>query len=83
MAQRIPEDVYFGSGNQGRLRLYDPNASEFKGSPDLIDFAIRHGFYDPQKGPFDFAAATHATTTVTVFTTIRAFGRSRSSSIRL
>ena len=39
MAQRIPEDVYFGSGNQGRLRLYDPNASEFKGSPDLIDFA--------------------------------------------
>lgn len=57
MAQRIPEDVYFGSGNQGRLRFYDPNASEFKGSPDLIDFAIRHGFYDPKKGPFDFAAA--------------------------
>ncbi len=57
MAQRIPEDVYFGSGNQGRLRFYDPNASEFKGSPDLIDFAIRHAFYDPKKGPFDFAAA--------------------------
>ena len=57
MAQRIPADVYFGSGNQGRLRFYDPQAADQLGSPTLIEFAEKHGFYDPKKGPFDFAAA--------------------------
>ena len=36
MAQRIPEDVYFGSGNQGRLRLYDPNRVQRQPRPDRL-----------------------------------------------
>lgn len=57
MAQKIAPDVYFGSGNQGRLRMYDPESTECLGSPTLIEFAQKHGFYDPKDGPFDFARA--------------------------
>lgn len=56
-AQRIPDDVYFASGNQGRLRFYDPEAQDQLASPTLVEFAEKNGFYDPAKGPFDFAAA--------------------------
>lgn len=57
IAQRIPSEVYFASGNQGRLRDYDPNSADTLASPTLVQFAQEHGFYDPKAGKFDFAAA--------------------------
>ncbi len=57
LACRIPEDVYFVSGNQSRFREYDPDDSEnFMASKDLIDFARQSGLYDGQS-PFDFHEA--------------------------
>lgn len=57
MAQKTPSDVYFASGNQGRLRFFDPDDENCMGSPTLIEFAIKNGFYNPNEGKFDFAAA--------------------------
>lgn len=55
MAARIPEDKYFVTGNQGRLRDYDPkDIMNYRGSADLIEFATKNGLYDPAKGKFDF-----------------------------
>lgn len=57
MAQRIPDDEYFASGNQGRLRWFDPEKDDCLASPTVISWAQEHGFYDPANGKFDFAAA--------------------------
>ena len=58
LAQRIPEDVYFSTGNQGRLQKYIKGNSDYMASPDLVEFAIKHGFYDPKKdGEFNFSKA--------------------------
>ncbi len=58
LACKIPDDVYFITGNQGRLREYDPQDKEnFMASADLIDFAIANKLYDPAKGKFDFHEA--------------------------
>jgi dipeptidase len=58
VAARIPQDQYYASGNQGRLRFYKENDPEWLGSPTVISFAVRHGFYDPEKdGEFDFSKA--------------------------
>lgn len=58
LAQRIPDDVYFATGNQSRLRDYDPNDKDnFLAAPRLIEFAQEHGLYDPKKGKFDFHEA--------------------------
>lgn len=58
VATRLPADQYFASANQGRLRFYDPESDDWMGSPNVIDFAVEHGFYDKNSGkPFDFAAA--------------------------
>ena len=58
MAARIPSHSYFVTGNQGRLREYDPKDDHhFLGSEDLIEFAIAHQLYDPTQGAFDFHKA--------------------------
>ena len=57
LAHRCPEDKYFASGNQGRLRDYDPAREDMMASKTLISWAQEHGFYDPSVGAFDFAAA--------------------------
>ena len=58
MAARIPSRSYFVTGNQGRLREYDPKDDHhFLGSEDLIEFAIAHHLYDPTQGVFDFHKA--------------------------
>lgn len=58
MAQRTPKDMYFATGNQGRLTKIDPKSDQFMGSPTLIDWAQKNGFYDPKKdGEFNFAKA--------------------------
>ena len=58
LACRMPEDQYFVTGNQSRFRTYDPNDKEnYLASADLIEFAEKHGLYNPAQGAFDFHEA--------------------------
>ena len=58
LACRIPKDQYFVTGNQSRFRTYDPNDKEnYLASADLIEFAEKHGLYNPAQGAFDFHEA--------------------------
>lgn len=58
LACRIPEDTYFVTGNQSRFRAYNPDDREnFLAPDDLIDFAVKHGLYNPENGAFDFHEA--------------------------
>ncbi len=57
IAQRTPLDKYMATGNQGRLREYDPSNPEQLGAPNVIEWAQEHGFYNPADGAFDFARA--------------------------
>ena len=58
LACRMPKDRYFVTGNQSRFRTYDPNDKEnYLASADLIEFAEKHGLYNPAQGAFDFHEA--------------------------
>ena len=58
LACRMPKDQYFVTGNQSRFRTYDPNDKEnYLASADLIEFAEKHGLYNPTQGSFDFHEA--------------------------
>ena len=58
LACRMPKDLYFVTGNQSRFRTYDPNDKEnYLASADLIEFAEKHGLYNPAQGAFDFHEA--------------------------
>ena len=58
LACRMPKDQYFVTGNQSRFRTYDPNDKEnYLASADLIEFAEKHGLYNPAQGAFDFHVA--------------------------
>lgn len=58
LACRLPEEVYFVTGNQSRFRHYDPEDKEnYLASDDLLDFAKEHGLWDPSEGDFDFHKA--------------------------
>ena len=58
LACRMPKDQYFVTGNQSRFRTYHPNDKEnYLASADLIEFAEKHGLYDPAQGDFDFHKA--------------------------
>ena len=58
LACRMPDDMYFVTGNQSRFRIYDPNdPANYMATADLIEFAQQHGLYDPAAGPFDFHTA--------------------------
>ena len=51
------KDSNMATGNQGRLREYDPEREDMMGSPTVMSWAKEHGFWNPEEGPFDFAAA--------------------------
>lgn len=58
LACRMPKDQYFVTGNQSRFRTYNPNDKEnYLASADLIEFAEKHGLYNPAQGAFDFHEA--------------------------
>ena len=58
LACRMPKDKYFVTGNQSRFRTYDPNEKEnYIASDDVIEFAEKHGLYNPAHGSFDFHEA--------------------------
>ena len=58
LACRMPKDKYFVTGNQSRFRTYDPKDKEnYLASADLIEFAEKHGLFNPAQGAFDFHEA--------------------------
>ncbi|WIF73549.1 C69 family dipeptidase [Proteus vulgaris] len=58
IAQRLPKDKYFATGNQGRLQDYDIKRDDVLGSKNLVEFAIEKGLYNPEKeGAFNFSKA--------------------------
>lgn len=57
LAQRIPQDCYFVSANQGRLMDYAPNNPYNIASKDLMQFAEEKGLSDSERNPFNFHKA--------------------------
>jgi dipeptidase len=58
LAQRIPDNAYFVSANQGRFQSVDiSDTMNVMSSPGLVEFAAANGLYDPQSGPFNFFQA--------------------------
>lgn len=58
LAQKLPADTYFASGNQGRFQGYDPEDEDMMASKTLTSFAKEHGFWNPEAdGPFNFSKA--------------------------
>lgn len=56
LAVRIPDDAYFVSANQSRLGTVDlTDSKNYLASPNLIEFAIDKGLYNPKTdGKFNF-----------------------------
>lgn len=70
LAQRLPKDKYFATGNQGRLQSYDPKNPDFMASKTLVSWAQEHGFYDPPKtAPLTLPRPTSVTMSATSRTT--------------
>jgi len=59
VAQRVPDDAVVCVSNRYPIREVDlEDTDNFLASPDLIDYAIDKGWYDPDSGePFDFGKA--------------------------
>jgi dipeptidase len=58
VAERIPNDQFVVLANRfriGEVNLKD--STRFLGSPNLIDYATKRGWFDPAKGPFNFQKA--------------------------
>lgn len=58
-AQRVPDDETAVIPNHYALRRIRPDdADNFLGSRDIVDYALRNGWYDEERdGPFDFKKA--------------------------
>jgi dipeptidase len=58
-AQRVPDDEVAVIPNYFTIRGIDPSdADHFMGSPDIVEYAAKNGWYDEAKdGPFDFKNA--------------------------
>ncbi|MDI3523147.1 MAG: hypothetical protein PWP43_1329 [Bacillota bacterium] len=61
-AQRVPDDMAVVIPNHYVIREVNlKDKKNFIASPDIIDYAIERGWYDPKSGkPFDFAEAYSA-----------------------
>jgi dipeptidase len=58
VARRVPDDEVAVLANTYSVREVDlADTANFLGSADLISYAAERGWYDPDAGPFDFAAA--------------------------
>lgn len=57
-AARVPDDEVALVANTYTLRSVDlGNPDRFLGSADLLEYAARRGWWDPEEGPFSFEAA--------------------------
>jgi len=52
VAKKVPDDSYIASAN-----IYTIDTDWDLASPDLVDYAIEQGWYDPAQGPFSFKDA--------------------------
>ena len=61
VAARVPDDSITVSANMGRITTFPTDDPEnWLYSEDVVDFASRKGFYDPESGrPFSYRAAYH------------------------
>jgi len=59
VAQRVPDDEVAVIPNHFTIRAVDlADTDRFMGSPDIVEYATKNGWYDPAKdGPFDFKKA--------------------------
>ncbi len=59
VARRVPEGHLSVHANQARIREINfKDRKNFMFSPDVVDFAVKKGYYDPHSGrPFSFADA--------------------------
>lgn len=59
VAVKIPDGYISAHANHSRIREFDMNDKEnVMYSPDVVEFAIKRGYYDPKKdGPFSFQRA--------------------------
>lgn len=59
VAQRVPDDEVAAYSNRYPIREVDlDDTDHFMACPDLIEYAIEKGWYDPESGePFDFGKA--------------------------
>ena len=58
VAQRVPDDMVALIANTYTIREVDlADTLNFRGSPDLIDYAVKRGWYNPPEGSFDFEKA--------------------------
>lgn len=58
MAQRVPDDRVAVISNTYSIREIDlADTRNFLGAPDIIDYAVKRGWYDPARGPFSFEEA--------------------------
>jgi dipeptidase len=57
IAQRVPDDEVAVIANRYTITRVDlGDSNNFQGSPDIIEYAVRRGWHDPQKdGALDFA----------------------------
>ncbi len=58
VAQRVPDDMVAVIANTYIITEVDlADTFNFLGSPDLIEYAVKRGWYNPQDGPFSFEKA--------------------------
>lgn len=64
VAQRVPDDEVALLPNVHIISEIDLNDSDnFMGAPDIVDYAIKRGWFDPESGkPFSFRAAYNRST---------------------
>jgi len=48
-AARVPDDSYVVQANTVRIDFIDDDPDKFRCSANLVDFAVEHGLYDPEK----------------------------------
>ncbi|MHB9028491.1 MAG: dipeptidase [Candidatus Latescibacterota bacterium] len=58
VARRVPDDMVAAISNTYTIREIDlKDTKNFLGSSDIIDYAVRRGWYNPAQGPFSFEEA--------------------------
>jgi dipeptidase len=67
VAARVPEGCISASANMSRIGAFPLDDPEnWRHSPDVVDFAVERGFYDPSSGaPFSWRDAYHPDPSVT------------------
>ncbi|HVI40496.1 MAG TPA: C69 family dipeptidase, partial [Anaerovoracaceae bacterium] len=57
IAQRVPDNGSDMRANSYRIGEVDLNSADILHSPNLVQYAVDKGWYDPKSGPFSFADA--------------------------